>query len=69
MHKTKLVKLLEHLDSREFTRFSDYVNSPFYNKHEGVIKLCAYLSKYVAVPKKSHKLEKERIFKIHIIIV
>ncbi len=64
MHKTKLVKLLEHLDSREFTRFSDYVNSPFYNKHEGVIKLCAYLSKYVAVPKKSHKLEKERIFKI-----
>lgn len=63
MHKTKLVTLFQHLDSREITRFLDYVNSPFYNKHTEVKKLCAYLAKYVPNPKRQHRLEKERVFK------
>ncbi|WMX12670.1 MULTISPECIES: hypothetical protein [unclassified Aureispira] len=63
MHKTKLVNLFQHLDSREITRFLDYVNSPFYNKHAEVKKLCAYLAKYVPNPKRQHRLEKERVFK------
>jgi len=63
MHKTKLVTLFEYLNSRELTRFSDYVHSPFYNKHLEVKKLCVYLSKYVLHPKKDRRLEKERIFK------
>lgn len=63
MHKTKLISLFKYLNSREQTRFLDYVNSPFYNKHTEVKKLCAYLVKYATDPKKQHRLEKERIFK------
>lgn len=63
MHKTKLVTLFQYLNSRESTRFLDYVHSPFYNKHAEVKKLCTYLSKYVPNPKRQHRLEKERIFK------
>lgn len=63
MHKTKLVALFQHLNSREITRFTDYVHSPFYNKHTEVKKLCLYLAKYVPNPKRQHRLEKEKIFK------
>ena len=45
------------------TRFSDYVHSPFYNKHVEVRKLCLYIIKYIGDPKKQRHLEKERIFK------
>ncbi|CAA6824234.1 MAG: Unknown protein [uncultured Aureispira sp.] len=63
MYKTKLVTLFQYLDSREITRFLDYVNSPFYNKHAEVKKLCAYLAKYIPNLKRQHRLEKERVFK------
>ncbi|BDS11682.1 hypothetical protein [Aureispira anguillae] len=63
MHKTKLVTLFQYLNSREITRFSDYVHSPFYNKHAEVKKLCLYLAKYIPNNKRQHRLEKERVFK------
>ncbi|MCH2023101.1 MAG: hypothetical protein MK207_11550 [Saprospiraceae bacterium] len=63
MHKTKLITLLEHLNSREFARFIDFVHSPFYNKHEEVKKLCIYLSKYFSNPKRKNKLDKQRVYK------
>ena len=61
MHGSKLVNLLGHLNSRECTRFLDYVHSPFYNKHQEVKYLCAYLVKYIQDPKKLHRLDKHKI--------
>ncbi len=63
MQKTKLIALLKHLNSRELSRFLDYVNSPFYNKHKESQKLCLYISKYIGDPQKQHKLDKARIIK------
>lgn len=63
MQKTKLVHLLQQLDSRELSRFVDYVHSPFYNKHKEVKQLCTYLSKYALDPKRQHKLDKHKVFK------
>lgn len=63
MRQTKLVELLQHLDSKELNRFIDYVHSPFYNKHKEVKLLCNYLCQYVNDEKRQHKLEKERVYK------
>lgn len=43
MHDSKLISILKKLNSRERTRFKEYVQSPFFNKHRGLIKLCDYL--------------------------
>lgn len=63
MQRSKLITLLKHLDSRECTRFVDYVHSPFYNKHREVKELSVYLLKYLKDPKKQHRLDKQKILK------
>jgi hypothetical protein len=63
MQQSKLVTLLKHLNSRELSRFCDYVHSPFFNKHQESRKLILYLSKYVLNERKQHFLDKERIYK------
>lgn len=44
MKKHKLLLALERLDRREVSRFLQLVESPYHNKHEGVIQLVRYLS-------------------------
>ncbi len=63
MEQTKLVGLLKHLNNKEWSRFEDYVQSPFYNKHKEVRQLCSYLYKYIPDDKKKHKLEQQRVWK------
>ncbi len=63
MQQSKLVLLLKHLNSRELSRFSDYVHSPFFNKHQEAQKLIVYLSKYLLDERKQHFLDKERVSK------
>lgn len=63
MQQSKLVTLLKHLNTRELSRFCDYVHSPFFNKHQEAKKLVLYLSKYVLDEGKQHYLDKERISK------
>ena len=41
----KFLQLLAKLDSKEVQRFRQLVHSPYFNKHEGVMKLIAYLQK------------------------
>ncbi|MEM8909184.1 MAG: hypothetical protein AAGD05_15165, partial [Bacteroidota bacterium] len=43
MKNTKLIALLQKLSTRERSRFSEYVHSPFFNKHKKVKQLCDYL--------------------------
>ncbi|MEM9849632.1 MAG: hypothetical protein AAF847_17215, partial [Bacteroidota bacterium] len=44
MHKNNLFRLLERLDRKEMTRFREFVQSPYFNKHEKVIALVQHLS-------------------------
>ncbi len=44
MNNNKLIRLLEKLDRREMTRFLEFVQSPYFNKHQDVIQLTSYLS-------------------------
>jgi len=46
MLDSKLLLILRKLNTRERTRFKEYVASPFFNKHKGLIKLCDYLFEY-----------------------
>lgn len=62
MHNSKIIETLRTLETKELTRFKEYVHSPFFNKHKVVKKLCNYLLKYA--PKfDSPKLAKEQIYK------
>ena len=44
MHKHKLIQLLQSLSRREMTRFREFAESPYHNKHDGVRLLVQYLS-------------------------
>ncbi len=44
MEQHKLIQLLSSLSRREMTRFREFADSPYHNKHEGVKKLISYLS-------------------------
>lgn len=46
MNNTKLVKLLKTFSKKEINRFGDFVNSPFYNKNQNVIRLCDTVMDY-----------------------
>lgn len=63
MQQSKLITLLKQLNSRELSRFGDYVHSPFFNKHQEAQKLIVYLSKYVLNERKQHFLDKARVHK------
>lgn len=43
MQESKLIKLCQDLSKKEMTRFREFANSPFFNKHEGVRLLVGYL--------------------------
>lgn len=44
MLTNKLIRLLKNLNRREMSRFREFVNSPYFNKHEDIRALTAYLS-------------------------
>lgn len=44
MHNHKLIPVLKSFSRREMTRFLEFALSPYFNKHEGVRALVAYLS-------------------------
>lgn len=44
--KTNLISLLSTLSTREQTRFSKYVHSPFFNRHEKLRLLCDWALQY-----------------------
>ena len=44
MLNNKLIGLLQSFERREMTRFREFAFSPYFNKHEGVRALVAYLS-------------------------
>lgn len=44
MYKNKLIRHLGHLKRKEFTRFTQFVDSPYFNKHKDIIKLTKYLN-------------------------
>lgn len=46
MNNTKLVQLLVSLTTRERTRFSHYVHSPFFNRHKQLIALYDWLKDF-----------------------
>jgi hypothetical protein len=46
MLDSKLLSILRKLNTRERSRFKEYVSSPFFNKHKGLIKLCEYILEY-----------------------
>lgn len=43
MKNTKLIEVLKQLDSRERSRFEEFVHSPFINKNRKVQRLCQYV--------------------------
>ncbi len=46
MLKSNLLEILATLNLKEFKDFGEYVNSPFFNKNEAVIKLYEYIRRY-----------------------
>ncbi|MCB0572280.1 MAG: hypothetical protein KDC66_21080 [Phaeodactylibacter sp.] len=44
MYANKLIQLLKSFGRREMTRFLEFAHSPYFNKHDGVRALVAYLS-------------------------
>ncbi|MCP4443600.1 MAG: hypothetical protein GY810_32250, partial [Aureispira sp.] len=46
MQKTKLIEILKTLNTRQRTRFQEYVDSPFFNKHSKIRALSQFLLKY-----------------------
>ncbi len=47
MNNSKLIKLLASLSASETKRFVEFVRSPYFNKHENVVRLCEFICKYV----------------------
>ena len=43
MHNSKLIRYLSHLDHLQLQRFRDFVDSPYFNKHENTKALLAYI--------------------------
>ncbi len=61
MTKSILIELLRKFTPKEMKEFCEFVNSPFFNKNEGVIKLYEYLRKhYPDFPE--NKIDKKYIY-------
>ena|SRR6185437_1982026 len=61
MHKSKLVLSLRTLSNREIKRFEAYINSPFFNGNEKVIRLFNHIKKYHPLYSED-KIKTETIF-------
>lgn len=46
MQHSKLIQALKTLNTREFRRFCEFVESPFFNKNESIRQLMNFLAKY-----------------------
>lgn len=46
MHKSNFIELLKIFTPKEFKEFGEFLNSPFFNKNDNVIKLYNYIKKY-----------------------
>lgn len=62
MKNAKLLELIGALSRRELTRLGEYLDSPFFNKHEGLCRLGHYLIGQAPDFKSEAKLRRERIF-------
>lgn len=62
MHRTKLIEALRTLRTRERTRWLQYVNSDFFNKHDDLRRLAAYLLSF-APAFDPEKLEKPFVWR------
>ncbi len=62
MKKSSIIEILSKLSPKEFKEFGDFVNSPFFNKNESVIKLFNYLKRYYP-DFTENNLKKEKIHK------
>jgi len=63
MFKSNLFDILKTLSLKEFKEFGEYVQSPFFNKNESVIKLFNHIKKYYP-ELGNEKLEKEKSYSI-----
>ena len=45
MQETRLIELLKTFSVKEFTRYDEFVRSPYHNKNERLIKFCGWLQK------------------------
>lgn len=62
MHKSKVIELMHYFGTKDYRLFRDFVNSPYFNKNEDVVRLYETLSKLG--PKfVSKKLERENVWK------
>lgn len=62
MINSSLVTILKKLDAKEFKELGEFINSPFFNKNQSVIKLYGYLRKYF--PEfDCVELEKENVYR------
>ena len=62
MQNSKLIEILRTLETKELTRFKEYVNSPFFNKHKVVSSLCNYILNFAPIFDHAN-LSKEVVFK------
>lgn len=63
MQDSKLIELLRTLSTRQRTQFEEFMHSPYFNKHEVLQHLCAYLLKEAPDFSNERRLEKERIWR------
>lgn len=60
MYKSKLIELLKNFSTKDFSRFSEYLASPFFNKDEQLLLFYNHLKKF-APAFDSKNLEKEKM--------
>ncbi len=61
MVNTKLISLLKTFSRSEISRFREFVNSPFYNKNQNVMRLCEVVVKFYPAFE-SKELTEEKIY-------
>ena len=61
MTKSNLMEILKTFSGKELKEFSSYLNSPFFNKNESILKLYEYVRRYYPAFD-DKKLEKEFIY-------
>ena len=62
MKKSKLLGLLQTLNSKELRAFKDFVESPFFNKQESLIRMYAYLKKWAPQGFPDKKVDRAVVF-------
>lgn len=63
MHDSKLIEVLQSLNSKELQAFLLFVQSPYFNRNKAVVELCSYLLKFAPSFENYAALEKVIIYK------